>query len=90
MEGYRPEAVRGFSASCAAEAAKREGVVGDQAFAKALALVEKRMPQMSDSDRAELIRHFNVTHERLSKKVDKRDLPVKAPSSRSISRSAGR
>ena len=62
------------------------GASADPEVAKALALIEKRLPQLSEAQRQELRRHFDTAYARLSKSP-RADAPARDRSSPSVSRS---
>ncbi len=62
------------------------GASAEPELAKAFALIEKRMPQMSEALRQELRRHFDTAYARLSK-ARQPDSPARDRSSQSVSRS---
>jgi hypothetical protein len=62
------------------------GASADPELAKALALIEKRLPQLPESSRQELRRHFDAAYERLGKSP-RPEPPARDRSSKSVSRS---
>jgi hypothetical protein len=63
------------------------GASADPELAKALALIEQRLPQMSEAQRQEFRRHFDTAYVRLGKSPQP-DAPARERSSPAVSRSA--